>query len=57
MRPRELLFFTFWVSIPLVMILSMLLTGCSPAAIRESEIIIEEVADKAIEEDLERRKQ
>jgi len=51
MKPRELLLFTFWISIPLVMILSLILTGCTPLEIKESEIIAEDL----IQEDLERR--
>ncbi len=41
MKPRELLLFTFWISIPLVMILSILLTGFTPLAIQETELAIE----------------
>jgi hypothetical protein len=52
MRSRELLLFTFWTSIPLVMIFSLIISaGCTPLEVKESEIIAEEV----IKEDLEHR--
>ena len=52
MKKRDLLLFIFWVSFPLIAILfPFFLTGCTPTEIK----FMEEVADKAIEEDLQGR--
>jgi len=45
MKPRELLLFTFWISIPLVMILSLILTGCTPVELKVTEEVAEGVAE------------
>lgn len=55
MKPRELLLFTFWISIPMVIILSLLLTGCTPLALQETEIAAEGVEE--VVECIEKEKQ
>lgn len=52
MKIRESFYISLWMTIPLIVILSLLLTGCSPAVIKESEIILEKVIEEEIEEDL-----
>lgn len=52
MKIREAFYFSIWMTVPLIMILSLILTGCSPAVIAESEIILEKVIEEELEEDL-----
>ncbi len=45
MKIRDLLLFTFWMPIPTVMILSLLLSGCTPLALQETELAAEGVEE------------
>ncbi len=53
MKNKDIMALTLWIFVPLVIILSSCLSGCSPLEVK----IIEEIADEAIESDIKSRQQ
>lgn len=45
MNIQETFYFTLWMSVALIMILSLILVGCTPLALKETELAAEGVEE------------